>query len=284
VPRLFHILTNSEYFNRGGSLVHTDPEGTRDAEIPPSSRIYFISSAPHIVGRIPPAVAGDPAFLTRAPLNPLSYDPLVRALFQAMVAWVSEDRAPPESRYPRFDQGTLVDLGDVAWPRIPGFEKLPEPQTPHRLDFGPRWERGIVDYEPPRVGRPFVVRVPAVDDDGNDRAGVRLPEIVVPLATQTGWNYRDPSVGAPDRLSSEYGSFLALPWTRAERERSGDPRRSVEERYPGRDDYLGKIALAARELVRQRLLLRSDLPDVLDHAGALYDSIAPGSPGAAQER
>ena len=86
--RVFHILTNSEYFNRGGSLVHTDPTGARDAEIPESSRIYFIASAPHIVGRFPPAVAADPAFLTRAPLNPLVYDPTVRALFRAMTAWV----------------------------------------------------------------------------------------------------------------------------------------------------------------------------------------------------
>lgn len=270
VPRLFHILTDSEYYNRGGSLVHTDPEGLRDADIPRTSRIYFIASAPHIVGGFPPAVASNPAFLTRAPLNPLVYAPVVRALFDAMVAWVVEDRAPPESRYPRFDEGTLVDLADAGWPKIPGFERLPEPQTPHRLDFGPDWDRGLVAYEPPRVGPAFVVRVPKVDADGNDRAGIRLPEIEVPVATQTGWNYRDPEVGAPDRLSSEYGSFLAFPRTRAERLRTGDPRLSLEERYLGPDDYLGKIARAARSLVEQRFLLPRDLPELLDRAETLY--------------
>ena len=93
--------------------------------------------------------------------------------------------------------------------------------TTYRLDFGPEWSRGIVSKEPPGIGKAFVGRVPAVDEAGNDRAGIRLPEIAVPLATHTGWNYRRPSIGAPDRLASEIGSYLPLPRTRADREQHG---------------------------------------------------------------
>ena len=84
------------------------------------------------------------------------------------------------------------------------------PMPAYRLDFGPEWAQGIVASEPPQIGKPFVVLVPAVDDDGNDRAGIRLPEIEVPLATHKGWNYRLPSIGAPDRLAGEFGSYLAF--------------------------------------------------------------------------
>jgi hypothetical protein len=270
VPKFFHILTNSEYFNRGGSLTTTDPAGMRDAAVPETSRVYFIAGAPHIAGRFPPAPNPDPAFVGRAPMNPLRYDAVVRALFRAMVLWVAEKAPPPESAYPRIADGTLSPPDGASWPAIPGYEIPREPQTPHRLDFGPDWERGIVAYEPPRVGKPFVVLVPAVDEDGNDRAGIRLPEIEVPLATHTGWSYRDPSIGAPDRLSSEIGSYLRYPRTREERERSLDPRRSLEERYPGEMAYLGAITDSALRLVAKRYLLVEDLPEIVARAREHY--------------
>ena len=138
--------------------------------------------------------------------------------------------------------------------------------TTYRLDFGPDWSRGIVSIEPPRIGKAFVGLVPAVDEAGNDRAGIRLPEIAVPLATHTGWNYRRPSIGAPDRLASEIGSYLPLPRTRADRERTGDSRRSIAERYASREDYLGRIALAAVALVNDGYLLAEDTPGVIQRA------------------
>ncbi len=270
VPRFFHILTSSEYFNRAGSLTTTDPAGIRDASIPDASRVYFIAGAPHIVGRFPPASNPDAAFLGRAPMNPLQYDTVVRALFRAMVQWVTEETAPPESAYPRIADGTLVRPEAASWPPLPDFDLPREPQTPHRLDFGPDWERGIVAYEPPRVGKPFTVLVPAVDVDGNDRAGIRLPEIEVPLATHTGWSYRHASIGASDRLSSEIGSYFAFPRTREEGARSRDPRKSIEERYESEMAYVGAIAESALRLVRMRYLLVEDLPEVVLRARAHF--------------
>jgi hypothetical protein len=204
-------------------------------------------------------------------MNPLVYTPVIRALFRALDAWVTDGREPPASRYPRLSDGTLTTVEASGWPAIPRFPRPTTPMTTYRLDFGPEWSKGIVTIEPPRIGKPFVGRVPAVDEAGNDRAGIRLPEIAVPLATHTGWNYRHPTIGSPTRLASEIGSYLPLPRSKADRERTKDDRKSIEERYANRDEYLGRIAAAAVTLVDDRLLLAEDVPDIIRRAAAHYD-------------
>jgi hypothetical protein len=271
VPKFFHVLTNSEYFNRAGSLVHTDVTGTRDVPPPPTSRIYMIASAPHIVGPFPPAPYADPDFVGQADMNPLVYTPVIRALFRALDAWVATGLEPPPSRYPTIADGTLVPPAGAGWPTIPGVAMPPAPMTTYRLDFGPEWSNGIVTIEPPKIGKPFIGLVPAVDEAGNDRGGIRLPQIAVPLATHTGWNYRRPSIGAPTRLASEIGAYRPLPRTRADRERTGDSRTSIEERYASRQDYLGRIALEAVKLVDELFLLPEDVPEITRQAAAYWD-------------
>jgi len=271
VPKFFHLLTNSEYFNRAGSLVHTDVTGTRDVDPPPTSRIYMVASAPHITGTFPPGPYQDPDFVGQADMNPLVYTPVIRALFAALDTWVVTGAAPPPSRYPRLSDGTLTSPEKAGWPHVPGFALPHSPMTTYRLDFGPGWARGLVAIEPPRLGPAFVSLVPAVDEAGNGRGGIRLPQVAVPLATHTGWNYRRPSIGAPDRLASEIGSYLPLPKTREERERTGDGRSSIAERYAGRQAYLERIDAAARALVEERYLLADDLAAIRADAAAHYD-------------
>jgi alpha/beta hydrolase family protein len=270
-PKVFHLLTNSEYFNRAGSLVHTDPTGTHDADLPANTRVYTVASAPHGPGPFPPASTSGGGMVGRAALNPLNYGPITRALFRALDRWVSEDVEPPPSVYPRIADGTLTPPEHAGWPAIPGFTLPQQPLRAFHLNFGPDWSRGIVSVEPPEIGAPFTVRVPAVDADGNARGGIRLPEIAVPLATQAGWNYRDRSIGAPDRLAGEIGSYIPFPRSRTERERAGDPRLSIEERYRNRDEYAGKIAAAALDLVSKGYLLAEDVADQLKHAIEHYD-------------
>jgi hypothetical protein len=271
VPKLFHLLTNSEYFNRAGSLVHIDPTGTKDAELPANTRIYMIASAPHGPGPFPPASNTGGGMVGRAVLNPLDYRPAVRALFRALDRWVAEDAAPPPSAYPKIADGTLAPPDRAGWPAIPGFQLPQQPLRAYHLNFGPDWDKGIVSVEPPEVGKPFGFGVPAVDADGNVRAGIRLPDIAVPLATQAGWNYRDASIGAPERLAGEIGSYIPFALTRADRARANDPRLSIEERYRGRDEYVGKFAASALELVERGYLLAEDVADLLKHAAAHYD-------------
>lgn len=270
-PKIVHLLTNSEYFNRAGSLVHTDPAGTKDADLPPSTRVYMIASAPHGPGPFPPASNVGGGMVGRAVLNPLNYSSAVRALFRALDRWVVEEVAPPPSAYPHIADGTLTPPDRAGWPAVPGFALPQQPLRAFHLNFGPDWPKGIVSVEPPEIGKPFVVSVPAVDADGNVRSGIRLPDIAVPLATQAGWNYRNQSIGAPDRLAGEIGSYIPFARTKAERERTNDPRLSIEERYKNRDEYVGKSAIAALELVKQRYLLEEDVADLLRHAAEHYD-------------
>jgi hypothetical protein len=273
VPKIFHVLGSFEYWNRAGSLIHTDPDGVRDAEIPETSRIYSIASAPHSANPpFPPGPNPVRESLGQAPMNPNAYVPVIRALFHALDAWVARDVAPPPSRYPRFADGTITRLATALdWPTIPGSELPFFTHDAYRMDYGPRWKDGIIDYEPPRVGHAFGARVPVMDEDGNEVAGIRMPEIAVPLASQTGWNFRHPDTGARDELAAGIGAYFPFPRTRAERKMTGDSRKSIEERYRGKDDYLARIAEAARELVEAQFLLPEDVPDVTARAAAHYD-------------
>jgi hypothetical protein len=139
------------------------------------------------------------------------------------------------------------------------------------LDFGPNWRDGILSVQPPKVGEAFPVLVPQVDADGNERDGVRLPEITVPLATYASWNLRDPSIGAPDQRVSFEASYLPFPKTAAERKKLNDPRKSIAERYTGRKDYLDRYALALDELVKQHWILDEDRAALLNRAAQEWD-------------
>jgi len=266
-PKFFHILSNSEYFNRAGSLTHTDPAGVRDVEIPPNSRVYLISSSPHGQDAFPARFRGG----AKALLNPMLYQPVDRALFHAMDEWIAKKVEPPHSRYPRIADGTLVSAERGGWPGIPGIAFPPPRLTAYHLDFGPRWSQGIVDNEPPKIGPPFVVRVPAVDADGNDRAGIRVPDVSVPLGTYFGWNYRSSAIGAPQHLNGEDGSYIPFQLTRDKRLASGDPRFSVEERYANRAVYLEKVRAATSALVADRFLLPEDASLMQEHASYSWD-------------
>ncbi len=276
-PKIFHLLTNSEYFNRAGSLVHTDPTGTKDADLPANTRIYMIASAPHGPGPFPPMSNTGGGMVGRAALNPLNYSPAVRALFRALDRWIADDVAPPPSAIPHLADGTLTTPDRAGWPAVPGYQFPQQPLRAFHLNFGADWAKGIVSVEPPEVGPAFVVRVPAVDGDGNVRAGIRLPDIAVPLATQAGWNYRDTSIGSPDRLAGEIGSYIPFARTKADRDRAHDPRPSIEERYRSRDEYVGKFAAAALDLVERGYLLQEDVADLLKHAVEHYNFATTGS-------
>jgi len=266
-PKVIHIFSNSEYFNRAGSLIHTDPAGKRDIEPPADSRIYFVSSGPHGAGPFPPVQPVGAAALN----NPVDRSPIVRALLKDLDAWVVDGTPAPASRIPHIADGTLVPTEKAGWPTIPGVNfPVPYLKT-YRLDFGPEWNKGIVSKEPPTIGKAFVGLVPAVDRNGNSRAGIRLPAIEEPVGTYGGWNFRSPSIGSSDQLFGEIGSFHPFARTREERIASGDSRLSIGERYGSREEYLSKAGAVARRMVEERFLLAEDMSDAVNQAVALYD-------------
>ncbi len=169
-----------------------------------------------------------------------------------------------------------LDPDDPANARIVDLDKAPRGE-----DGGVRFSADLyvikpVDVEPPEVGKAFPVLVPQVDADGNEVGGLRLPEVAVPLATYTPWSYRAEEIGAPGELADFRGSFLPFAATRDERQASGDPRPSLEERYRSREEYVGRYTAAALELVEGRYLLAEDLPEMIAHAGRLWELVAGG--------
>jgi hypothetical protein len=251
-----HTQSATEYWQRSGSLVHTDPLGTKDADIPEGVRIYAFGGTQHGTATGPPGRG-----IADNLLNPADYRPLLRALLDALDAWVSKGTAPPPSVYPRIDDGTLVSWSQkgTGFPALPGVRYPEVIQQPHALDFGPDFEsHGIVSVNPPRVLGDYVVKVPGSDADGNDRGCLLPAEVAAPLATHTGWNLRRRDAGAEGMLASLAGSYLSLPRTRAEREKVGDPRESLEERYGNFEAYQKRFAAACADLVKRGYLLQED--------------------------
>jgi hypothetical protein len=143
-----------------------------------------------------------------------------------------------------------------------------------RLDFGPEAANGVATTLPPTEGEPYPHFVSGVDPDGNELSGIRLTDVTVPLATYTGWNLRHPQIGAPDRLMSLMGSTIPFPATKGERAAKGDPRRSIEERYPSKAAYLDQVRRAADGLIENGYLLPEDVERILAHSARRWDLLA----------
>jgi hypothetical protein len=257
VPKIFFSNTSYEYWGRAAALIHASPDGKLDATISDNVRIYHFTGLQHFSGPFPPE-KGKGDLLGQQQQSPLPVKYFWRAMIANIDAWVRNGTLPPASTYPKIADGTLVPLKDYAPLSIPGVNRPHEANEGTRLNFGPNWQAGILSIQPPIVGQPFPVLVPQVDVDGNERDGVRLPEITVPLATYTGWNLRDPSIGAPDQRVSFEVSYLPFPKTSAEGQKSGDPRKSIAERYSDRATYMNRFNSAVDDLVKQRWILAED--------------------------
>jgi Alpha/beta hydrolase domain len=267
LPKVFYTNSAYEYWGRAASLIHTTVDGSGDAPLMDNVRIYLLAAGQHGPGAFPPTQT-----IGQQRNNPLDYRWAMKALLLAMDRWVAVGTTPPASRYPAVRDGTLVSPEQLRFPKVPGVTTSTAVHRAYRVDYGPRFRtEGIVTEEPPKVGKAFPILVPQVDADGNDIAGVRMPELSVPLATYTGWNLFNAKSGPTGVLSSMQGSYIPLPRTTAERERSSDPRRSVEERYRDKDQYLSLVSKAAQELVDQRFLLAEDVASLLANAGRHWD-------------
>lgn len=266
-PKIFYTNSSYEYYGRAASLTHTTLDGRSDMPLAPNTRIYLFAGTQHSPAAFPPRRSG-----TQNLANPNDYRWGLRALLRAMHRWIAEGIEPPASRYPRIAAGELAPLPALRFPKVPGVVLPTRIRKAWRTDYGPEFLRaGIIAFEPPKLGKEFPILVPQVDEDGNEMAGIRLPEVAAPLGTYTGWNLRSAEIGAADELYSMVGSFLPFARTRAEREKTGDPRRSLEERYAGRADYLEKVAAAARRLVQEGFLLEGDVEAVVQECGRRWD-------------
>jgi hypothetical protein len=257
-PKIFQTVTDTEYWQRGMSLATGSMDGKTDLKIPGNVRIYDFGDASHI----DEAVDATATRVCKFADNPNAQNYEMRALLVSLLDWVAGGKAPPPSRYPTYRAGMLVspDPKAIGFPKIPGvnFAGLYNARTLY--DRGPQFnsrdESGIA-LEPPKPLRQLPVRVPKVDRDGNSLGGLPTVTHAVPLGTYMGWNLRAADFGEDD-LCDNTGSFIPFAKTRAEREKTGDPRLSLEERYKTHDGYVAAVAKAAKKLVAARLLLPED--------------------------
>jgi len=262
-PLAMEIYSANEYWVKAASLFHTDTQGTKDLPGHELTRLYLVSSMQHGAGN------GNARGNCQQFQNPLDSAPIQRALFIAMDEWSTKGTLPPASQVPRLSNGTLVPplpQAGMGFPNIPGVTYNGLMTTRYRFNYGPRFEQGIMDLNPPTVTAPYQNNplngpiynnmIPKTDADGNDIAGVRLPELAVPLNTYTGWALRaDPNKN--DGCESS-GQRIPFPTTKAAREAAGDPRLSIEERYPNFTAYYFQVTNAVNDFVAQRFMLPED--------------------------
>ncbi len=233
-------------------------EGTRDDSAAQLAhvRFYTFGGTQHGPSGFPPS-AGNGQNLA----NPGDYKPFLRSLLLALDKWAKDGAEPPPSVVPSISDGTLVDWrhAGTGFPNIPGVTYPETIQQPSLLDFGPRWEtERIIDLQPPRLRGDYRVLAPRCGADGNE-LGCLLPvEVAVPVATYTGWNPRKADVGAEGQLVSLTGSYIPFPVTKADREKTGDPRQSVQERYSSLDEYTRQLTAASDKLKTSGYLLDED--------------------------
>lgn len=284
-PKIIESYTETEYWRKTASLGTTDPTGTYDLEDPPEVRFYQFSSLPH--------GAASGLGICAQPRNPIVAGAGLRALLVALDGWVTEGKEPPESRVPRLKNGTLVPSmpqSGVGFPSIPASSYLGS-ATPSAgvlyngvttiadlWNFGPLFDEGICTVVPPQLvgtttptqtSGPYIYPsyVPKDDSDGIDIAGIHLPDVAAPIATYTGWGTQGPAFAYPDGCDSS-GQMLAFAPTLEDRKASGDPRPSIQERYPTHQAYVDAVTRAAYQLKHQRLLLDEDVQQYISAAEA----------------
>ena len=251
-PKVMHLDTTSEYWHRSASLVLTDPTGTRDTAMPDDVRVYVFGGSQH-------GPSSRPSERGQLPPNPNVYQPFLETLFVSMDKWITDGTPPPRSVYPTIGAGTLVPwlAQETGWTALPGVNYPTTIQQPEPVDYGSDFaETRRIDHHPPkRTEDRYGVRVPVLDADNNERGVLRMPAVSVPIATYTGWNLRNPGIGVPEALLGLAGGYLEFPKTERDRVASGDPRRSIEERYADFNDYLEKTMRAADTLILTGYLL-----------------------------
>lgn len=266
-PKVMHTQSAAEYWHRAGSILHTDPLGTKDADIPDNVRIYSFGGTQHGPAAFPPAKGNSDNYVNFA-----DYRPFLRALLVALDEWVRDDKAPPASIYPRFEDRTLVAWTQEAtgFPKIPGVRFPLVIQQPSFNDFGPRFAaKKIITVEPPKVKGDYKVLVPRGDADGNDQGMLLPPEVAVPLGSYTGWNLRKKAVGADGALANLQGSFIPFPLA----DKTADPRPPISKRYADVKFYRQQLDEACERLVNERYLLAEDRPWYAAYGTALWEFV-----------
>lgn len=273
-PKILETFGSAEVWGLRQSMVMVGTDASADLPLPDNVRRYYFPSVTHGGGNGGFATTTGPVAGCELSSNPAPSGPMRAALMQALTRWVTSNAPMPASRYPKKADGTLVaptrtGMGFPAIPGRPSPEGLVHPLLDYDLGTAFHYaDQSGVMAAVPRIKASLPQLVPKVDADGNEVAGVQSPLTMAPLGTYTGWNVTSSGVfkgqmcigGAP------VGGFIPFARTRAERLASGDPRRSLEERYGTHAGYVNAVAAAAETLVTDGFLLRADADAMIRQA------------------
>jgi hypothetical protein len=275
-PKIIYTNSSVEYWGTGraAALIHTSIDGKTDLTLPANVRVYLYAGSQHGPAAFPPRAElgqGPNARGVGQQLpNPTPHTIGLRANVMALDRWVRDGVEPPPSKYPQLSDGTLTPIGNLKWPALAGINSpktIPEPRRA-------KSDQPASPKPSGEGGWPFLV--PQVDEDGNEIGGIRLPDQAVPIGTLTGWNFRVASSGNPQAIVPLLGSLV--PFAKTAADRNGDPRKALDERYHGKQDYLGRVTESGLSLVKQGYVLAEDLPYLLQRAAAGWDWTTSRSP------
>ena len=250
-------------------------QGSCDKDFPDNTRSYFFSGTQHVPNKLPQKkTPGPDGSLGLHGFNVVDFRPLLRAALTNLVSWVEENTSPPETKVPRLDEGTAIPL-ETALEKFGHLKhiKTPDPSRMWRIreiNIGPHESQGITTY-PVEEQREYPKFVSDIDDDGNEIAGIRMPDISVPIGTHTGWNLRSPETGSPEQIISMVGFTDYFIHDKSSSLSTKDPRKSIKERYGSRSNYVNACRDAAKKLAEDKYLLTEDIELVVQNCGLRYD-------------
>jgi hypothetical protein len=269
--KIFFVNTGAEYWRGDASLIHTSSNGEKDLNIPENSRVYHLSSCSHSIGTWPLSDKQEvDGMRAQYFLNSIDYTPLMRALLINLDNWVSKNIKPPDNSYPKISEGTAVDPNSLR----EKFSKIPIDfpehfSYPRKMDFGE--DEKIIKIIPPKNGEQYGSLVSDVDLDGNEVAGIRHPDVEIPLATSTPWNLRHPDVGAPYQIVGLTGGPRGATIPFSKKNNQNDYRISIDNRYKSKNEYLEKISDYSKILINERFLLEFDFKNILQRSAERWD-------------
>lgn len=274
MPKVIYSNTGAEYWRGDASLSHTSVVDGSDVDPPDDTRHYMLSSTQHGAGALPLMDESPFGSSGANHFNIVDHTPLLRAIVMNLAAWVSDDVAPPPNAVPRLDDGTAALRADVLRQHRPEVAKADPDKlnTVRPLDLGPRVDEGIGRYPAQPMGDPYPAVVSAVDADGNEIAGIPMPDVTSPIATHTGWNPRRADTGGAGEILEYLGS--TVPFSPDE----------IATRYADEAGYLALIEQNAKELVARRHLLPEDVATCIRIAAKRYQALVGHKESAAGGR
>jgi hypothetical protein len=271
-PKVAEIMGSAEFWNLRASVDYVGTDLKADIPLPANVRRYYNAGVHHNGGRGGFDLVTPPVNACMLLSNPNPSSDTNRAIFAALVDWVTKGTEPPPSKYPTLAAGNLITPEDYAnaFPQVPG-QPRPAYSPLYQYDFGKGFNMpdmtGAMSITPPHIVKTIPQLVPRADADGNELDGIRSPLLSAPLGSYVGWNIAA-SGFEKGRYCGNTGGYIPFAATRAERLAKGDPRPSLEERYPSHAAYVAKVKAQADALVAQRYMLPADAARIVAEAEA----------------